>query len=670
MHDIPGLSDLAVVVTAGVVVMLVLSRLKLPSVTGLIVAGALVGPHGLSLVQHEEVLSALAEVGVVLLLFTIGLEFSLSRLRRIGKLVALGGGMQVGLTTAAVSGVAMLLDEPAPRAVLLGMVVALSSTAIVLRGLAERSETDAPHGRFIVGALIFQDLCVVPMVLLVPILAGEGEGHPAVALSLAAGKAAAVVVGTLLVWRFVVPRLFALVDASRSRELFLMTVVAVCIGTAWLTSLAGLSLALGAFLGGMVLADTAYNHRALGDILPLRDVLASLFFMSLGAMFDGRVLIEAPGATALMLCALLPLKGLVATVAAMVMRFPARAAWLAGAGLAQFGEFGFVLLLAGVAHGLVTEEQVRVLLAAGVISMTVTPLVVLAAPHISAGHRLLRPLERLLGARSIDEPDEADRRLRGHVVVAGYGPVGLQLARVFEQLSVRYVVLELNAETVREARRRGAPVYYADVTSSEALEHAQLPRAAALVLLINDPRATRLALATAQHVAPDVPVLVRTRYAGDRAALIAEGAAEVVSEELQGGFEVLARVLRKVGVPRNVADAHVASARVSAAEASRPTRLAPQWAEHLPELRRLSFDTFLVIETSHVAGRTLRQAGLRQKTGITLVAIRRGDELRDEVSPDEVVEVGDMLFLVGSEDGLCRASYLLQDGTVQDGCPV
>jgi CPA2 family monovalent cation:H+ antiporter-2 len=318
----------------------------------------------------------------------------------------------------------------------------------------------------------------------------------------------------------------------------------------------------------------------------------------------------------------------------------------------------------------VEGDQVRVLLAAGVISMTVTPLVIAVAPHISAGHRLLGPLERLLGARSIDEADEGVEALRGHVILAGYGPVGLQLTRVLEELSVRHVVLELNAETVREARKRGAPVYYADATSGEALQHAQLSHAAALVLLINDPRATRLALAAAQRVAPDVPVLVRTRYAGDRAALIADGAAEVVSEELQGGFEVLARVLRKVGVPRNVAEAHVASARVTASEPTRETRLARQRVEHVPELARLSFDTFLVIETSFAAGKTLQQVQLRQRTGTTLVALRRGDELRDEVTADHEITVGDMLFLVGSEDALCRASYLLQGGEVQQVCPV
>ncbi len=671
MHTVPGLGELAIVVAVGVVTVLALSRLRLPTVSGLIVAGALVGPHGLALVEHGELISALAEVGVVLLLFTIGLEFSLARLRRIAKLVAIGGGLQVGLTLAVVAGFAWWYGEPSSRAILLGMVVALSSTAIVLRGLTERNELDAPHGRFIVGALIFQDLCVVPMVLLVPILAGEGSGHPAVAVGLALGKAGGVVVATLVVARFVVPRLFVWVDASRSRELFLMAVVAICIGTAWLTSLVGLSLALGAFLAGLVLADTEYQHRALGDILPLRDVLTSLFFMSLGMMFDVRALIDGPGPVLLMLAALLVGKGAVATLAAMAMRFPARAAWLAGAGLAQFGEFGFVLLLAGIQHGLVDAERARVLLAAGVISMTVTPLVVKLAPHVSAGQRLLRPLERLLGAPGIDESaEERAEPLRGHVLLAGYGIAGQLLARSLRTLSVPHLVLELNAETVREARKRGEPVYYADVTSPEALEHAGLSRAAAMVLLINDPRAVRLAVTAAHTAAPNTPVVARARYLGERQGLLGLGATEVVAEEVEAGVEMLARVLRRVGVPRNVAAEHLVAARLETQAAERDHALPSRREGDLPELAGLQFETFIVRDVSHAAGRTLAQLELRRRSGATLVALRRGDALRDHVPPDEALAAGDVLFLVGSDDALCRASFLLEGGEVEVACPV
>src|SRR5687768_15738674 len=403
MH-VPLLDELAIVAALAVAVTVVLARLKLPTVAGLLLAGALLGSFGLRLVSEVHAIEVLAEVGVVLLLFSIGLEFSLARLRDIMRQVALGGFVQVGLTTAVTTGVAMALGQPFGRGLFYGFAFALSSTAIVLRALAERRELDAPHGRFIVGTLIFQDLCVVPMVLIVPLLnASASAGAAAVGVALAMGKAAIVVVGTIVVSRFVVPKVLGWVDASRSREVFLLAILGLCIGTAWLTSLAGLSLALGAFLGGMVVADTEYGHRAMGDILPLRDAFVSIFFVSLGMLFDVRVVAAHPSLVGALLAGFVLAKGALATLAAMAMRFPSRVAWLAGVGLAQFGEFGFVLTRLAQSHGVIDEDATAPLLAAGIGSMFLTPLLVRAAPHITAGERLLAPLEKLIGVRSIDE---------------------------------------------------------------------------------------------------------------------------------------------------------------------------------------------------------------------------------------------------------------------------
>lgn len=315
MGHVPLLDELAIVAALGVVVTVLLAKLRLPTVAGLLASGALVGPFGFGLAKSVHSIEVLAEVGVVLLLFSIGLEFSLARLRDIFRQVALGGALQVGLTCAVAAGVAVVLGEPLGRGVFYGFVFALSSTAIVLRALTERGELDAPHGRFIVGTLIFQDLCVVPMVLIVPLLRSDAAlGNVSLSLAMALGKALLVVIATVTVARLVVPRLLAWVDASRSREVFLLAILALCIGTAWLTSLAGLSLALGAFLGGMVVADTEYGHRAMGDILPLRDALVSVFFVSLGMLLDVRVIVGQPLLVAALLVGFLMVKGVVATL--------------------------------------------------------------------------------------------------------------------------------------------------------------------------------------------------------------------------------------------------------------------------------------------------------------------------------------------------------------------
>lgn len=656
METVPLLDELALIAVLAVAVTVVLSRLKLPTVAGLLAAGALLGPHGLALVREVHAIEVLAEVGVVLLLFTIGLEFSLTRLRDIFRQVALGGALQVGLTVAATAGVAVALGQPLRRGVFYGFVFALSSTAIVLRALGERRELDAPHGRFIVGTLIFQDLCVVPMVLIVPMLGQRGAGgSAAIGVAVAMGKAAAVVAATLLVARVAVPRVLGWVDASRSREVFLLAILGLCIGTAWLTSLAGLSLALGAFLGGMVVADTEFGHRAMGDILPLRDAFVSVFFVSLGMLFDVRVVVESPLTVLGLLAGFLVAKGLLATLAAMAMRFPSRVAWLAGVGLAQFGEFGFVLARLAQSHGVVDAATVRPLFAAGIASMFLTPLLVRAAPHMLAGERLLAPLERLIGVRSIDEADQGERALEGHVVIVGFGLAGRLAAEALTACEAPFVALELNAETVRRAKAEGLPVYYGDATSEEALGHAHLPRARLLVLLMNDPSAAERVLDTARRVAPEVPVFMRTRYLLERDALLKVGASDVVAEEVEGAAEMLARVLRALEQPRNVIDQSIERLRAATQASGRKATVPRPVLRDVRGLDELKIESVRVEPGSAADGASLAGLALRSRTGALAVGLRRAGALLEHVDPHLRFEPDDLVYLVGTNEHNRRA---------------
>jgi monovalent cation:H+ antiporter-2, CPA2 family len=666
------LSDLVMVSTVGVLAALALSRLRLPIVTGLLAAGAVVGPHGFGLVRDAHGIELLAEVGVVLLLFTIGLEFSLSRLARIGRLVAVGGALQVGLTTAAVTGLMVAFGHSVERGIFFGFLAALSSTAIVLRALGERGEMDAPHGRFIVGALIFQDLCVVPMMLLVPVLAGRGGSSPALAAGIALGKAALVVAATLVIARWLVPRAFAIVDRARSREIFLLAVCVVCLGTAWLTSLTGLSLALGAFLAGMVVADSDYAHRALSEMLPLRDLLTSIFFVSLGMLFDVRVLVQAPVAVSLVFGGLLVGKALIAAIACMAMRFPPRVAVLAGIGLAQFGEFGFVLAKVGGEMGLLPREEERVLLASAVLTMLVTPVAVRLAPRVAAGAERLRVLSRLIGATGIDEPSAEHAAMRDHVVVVGYGVAGRVLASALRDTGIPYLVLELNADTVRRARDGGEPVYYGDIASPESLAHAHAARARAIVLLINDPAAAERAVAAARAHAPETPTFVRTHFLRDAPRLRALGASEVVVEELESGVEMLTRVLRHAGASRDVIRARLEGARAATAkEASEPVHIR---RPSLTELGDVEMEGYTVTAGSAAEGRSLVELGLRAKTGASALALQRNGTVTEPVDPGERLETGDVLFVAGSGPALMKVAALLRSegiepATLSDSAP-
>lgn len=654
MSHIPFLEELVVVAGLAVLVALVLGRLRLPTITGLLIAGVVAGPHGLGLVQEREPIEVLAEVGVVLLLFGIGLELSLSRLRRIVRYLLVGGVIQVGGSFAVGLALGLAFGRDVASAFVLGCLFALSSTAIVLRLLGERRELDAPHGRFIVGVLIFQDLCVVPMVLLIPLLGGEADPLTrALDVGAALAKAAAVVVGVLVVARLVVPRALRWVAASRSRELFLLAVLTLCIGTAFLTSLVGLSLALGAFLGGVAVADTTYGHRALADVVPLRNAFMSLFFISLGMLLDPEIVMRRPLEVALLFGGFLGIKALFATVGALAMRFPARVAWLCAVGLAQFGEFGFVILRVAETHGLVAPEDSRAVIAAGILSMSVTPLLVGWAPRLTAGERLLAPVARLLTTGSLEDYPEVEDGLRDHAVVIGYGVSGQLMGQALSATGHRWVALELDADRVREAQARGRPVYYADATSPEALAHAGIEHAVVVAVMVDDPSAVPRILAAVEHQGPEATVLVRTHYLSRRDDLLRLGADEVVVEEVESGTEILARALRHLGVPPRVVRERLASVRRQTLRSARPPMPAAA------ALGRLRVDSVPLDEDSPAEGHSLVDLQLRRATGAVVFAIEREDELLQDDLADMALRPGDVLHLAGTEAALDAATEVL-----------
>jgi CPA2 family monovalent cation:H+ antiporter-2 len=656
VSEIAEFRDIVVVLGAALAAAVVLGRIRLPKIAGFIVAGALLGPSGLAAVEGDEEIARLAEVGVIFLLFTIGLEFSLTELRRIGRLAALGGALQVGLTAGAVVLFASLAGLPPAKGVFLGFLVALSSTAIVLRGLAERGETDAPHGGLIVGVLLFQDLCVIPMMLVTPMLAGGGGGG-ALAIPLALLKAAVVVVLAMLLARRVVPQILELVAHSRQRDLFLLAVVLVtaCIG--WLTSLAGLSLALGAFLAGVVLADTEYGHQALADVLPLRDLFASLFFVSMGMLLDVRTLLDQPGVILGALVALLLGKALIATLAGLVMRFPLRVALLAGVALSQVGEFSFVLAGLGGRLGLLVPAEMKLFLAASVLSMLVTPFALHLGPRLAAGAARLRALDRLLGIRE-EALGEAPPGIEGHVLILGYGVGGELLAETLRAAEVPYAVVDMNASRIRAARARGEPAFFGDVTSAEVLHRVRVHSARQVAVLINDPQATLRTVRVVRAANAEAPIVVRARYVADIPELVKAGATSAVAQEYEASLEVIGQVLRKAALPAPVVGARLEAARDRGAAAGWGVR-----AQRGPAaLGGLAVHTVGVHEGSWIVGRSLAESQLRSRSGATLIGLSRGDATAVHPSITEPLQAGDVLYLVGDDAQRAKALELLEKG--------
>ena len=647
------LEEITVIATVSVIVTLILGRLKLPVVAGLVLSGALVGPKALSLAHDPEAIEVIAEVGVIFLLFTIGLEFSLSRLKNIFRQVALGGLLQVGVTTLVTSLVCLSINLSIPEAIVYGFVFALSSTALVLRTLGERGELDAPHGRFIVGTLIFQDLCIVPMVLIVPLLInGLDKPETWQAIMLALVKAALVVVLLFAVSRKVIPLLFRWVNASRSNEVFILTVLCLCIGTAYLTSLTGLSLALGAFLAGMIVADTDFRHRAMGDILPLRDVFVSFFFVSLGMFFDFQLLAEKPVEVGLLLLAFIGGKGLFAILAASFMRFPPRAAWLAGVGLAQFGEFGFIILQLAIQEGVVIENEIGTLLNAGILSMFLTPLLVYKAPHFTAGERALDPLAKLLRARSAEELEDRTVGHSDHVVVIGYGLAGRLLTNSLSRLKIEAVALEMNSDNVELGRKLGDPVYYADATSEEALGHAHVESCRAIVIMINDNQAIERVISTIARMKVEAPVFVRTQYMRGSEKLQNELPVNIVASEVEGGLEILSLVLNQLQIPRNLIIREVDQAREETMHSDREYSSSPLPLEAHAGLKDLKVEKLIVTAKSRVAGQSPRNLDLAESTGVSILAVRRQDSLLVHRIADIIFEPEDLVYCLGSKQDM------------------
>lgn len=662
MVELVFLKDLVLVFGVSTLVVFLFHRLRQPTIVGFLVSGVLVGPFGLSLIADVHQVELLAEIGVVLLLFTIGLEFSVSKLNQMRHLVLGGGSLQVLGTILLVGGGAWLFGLPLSQAVFLGFLLALSSTAIVLKILMDRGEIDSPQGRFTVGILLFQDLCVVPMMLLTPLLSGKEAAGP-VAILLVLGKVALTVTLILILSRLLVPRFLYQVVKMRSPEIFIISIILICLGTAWATSQIGLSLALGAFLAGMVIAESEYSHQTLANILPLRDSFIGLFFVSVGMLMDVRILLNHPLAVAGTLSAILIGKTVVVVGSVLALGYPLRVAALVGFALAQVGEFSFVLSRVGWEWELITPEFNQYFLSASIISLLLTPFLIQISPKLAAGISRLQWLERWFPGRSFEELKPERVHLRDHVIIVGFGPTGQNLTRVMKATEIPYCILELNGETVRRMRARGEPIYYGDVASHEILKHLGIQQARSLVVAISDPASIRRAARQARELNPHLYIIVRTRYEAEIDELYRLGADEVVAEEFETSIELFARVLRRYHLPRTIIGEQVEKVRQEKYEMLRQLQTPPLAHADVARLfSQVDMETYLAQETGPTTGKTIGELHIRHRTGASVVAVIQNGRIWANPGPDHRVAAGQVLVLVGSRQQVESALVLLSTG--------
>ncbi|HET9530908.1 MAG TPA: cation:proton antiporter [Blastocatellia bacterium] len=655
MPHVPQLlNDLLVLLLASIPIAFIFSRMGLPVIVGFMITGVVIGPYGFKLIRDVEAVEALAEIGVVLLLFAIGLEFSLRRILEMKRMVFGGGGLQVGLTALAVIGAVLLLDRSVNQAVFFGFLFALSSTALVLKSYMDRAELDSPHGRGGVGILLFQDLCVVPMMLMVPVLSGR-EGSGPVTIILKLGAALLAVAAIIFTARIVIPRALYHIVRLRSSEVFIIFIVLVSLGTSWITSQFGLSLALGAFIAGLVLSESEYSHQIVADVLPFRDVFNSVFFISIGMLLSVSFLFSHVAAILALVAALVLGKTLIILIVIRLLGNSLRVAAMIGVALAQIGEFSFILAKVGVGEGLLSGDDYQRFLAAAIISMIATPVLIKAAPRIGYA------VQAALSPDSLLEPtmigfDPKQHKLSGHVVIVGYGLNGRNVSRVLARINIPYVVLELNADTVRDAVERDEPILYGDSTRQEVLHRAELERARVIVLAISDPIATRRTVALARRLNPDIHIIVRTRYMSELPDLYKLGADQVIPEEFETSIEIFSRVLREYGVARNVIQREVEGIRREGYQMLRqPAGPVIEVSDLAEALGTASTETMFIQSGSPAIGRTLGELDLRKQTGATVIAAIRAGHSEINPGPGFKFEPDDIIVLLGSPEEIEQA---------------
>jgi len=637
------LRDIVIVMAASLVAVGLLGRLRVPSVVCFLLAGLLVGPHGTALIASQDASRQLGEIGVVFLLFTVGLQFSVGDLLRLRSYVLLGGGLQVLLTVALVAVPARAMGLTLGQATFLGYMVAQTSTTVLLRVLTDRGEVGAPHGRFGLGVSIAQDLSVVPAILFLPLWAGTASETGAAwgALALTALQLA----GLALAARYLVPWFLERVVRTRSREAFTLATLVGALGTAWLCGLVAGSAPLGAFLAGIVLAGSPYAHQALSEITPLKDALGSLFFASVGMMVDPAAWAQSPLLSLGLVVGAVALKLFTGALPALALRLGPRGMVLGSAGVAQVGEFSFVLAAAGAQHGLFPEVLQAQFVSVAVLSMALSP-------------GLVRALSALADRRGLRAPSAGPAGtalppLDDHVVLVGYGVTGRNVGRVLLRHRVPHAVIDLNPATVREVKGLVPHAAYGDATQEGMLRHMAIEHARALVIAIPDPAAARQIVAVARKLRPDLYIAVRTRLLAEVDALRALGAQDVVSEEFETSLELAGRALAAYGISDRLVAREKARIRRERYAALLDGALPPAPAEDLDTLlAEADVSTLVVAPGSAVVGRSLRALDVRQRTGAMVIAHTRDGSTRASPDPEVPLAVGDRLAVMGTPEAI------------------
>lgn len=650
MHEFIIIKDIVLILLVSIPVIAIFKRIQLPSIVGFLIAGMILGPYGFQIITSLDEIEIMAEIGIILLLFSIGLELSLKELLNIKKILIIGGGLQVLLTIIFSTAIIYLIGLSIKESVFLGMLISLSSTAIVLKLLADKGELDSPHGRISLGILIFQDLAIVPLFLFVDLLGTPDKiGVTEVLIRMLTAFGAVAVI--LIAAKYLAPPLLYRLAKLRMKEIFTVGIILIILGTAYLTFSLGLSFALGAFIAGLIFSESEYSYQIVADILPLRDAFNSIFFVSVGLLLNVAFVLEYPLYVVLSAIGVLALKALIIISIVMLLKYPVRVAVLAGIGLAQIGEFSFILAEHGMSLNIISSDYSNIFISSTIITMILTPTLIRLAPKLadqSAKIELVKKRRKKL------EP------LIDHVVVAGFGLNGKNLAHVLKVTGTKYMVIEINPDTVKEESAKGENIIFGDITKEEILLNAHIKTAKIIVIAISDPASSRRALKLAKELNPNIRAIVRTRFMRETDDLIKIGADIVIPEEFETSIQIFRKVLEQYHIPLNVIMQQVNLLRGESYKYLRYDDSSTQIFDNIDEIlsTRLT-DTFYIRNDNVYAGKTIGEINLRQKTDATIIAIVREGTTISTPTAQDIIKPNDTIVITGTHQALDKAFELL-----------
>ena len=663
--EIPILKDIVIILGLSIFIILLFQKIKVPSLLGFLLAGIIAGPYAFNLISSQHEVELLSEIGIIFLLFIIGIELSLKGLAAIKKTILIGGGMQVGGTILITAAVSYFLGIPLNSGVFIGFLFALSSTAIVLKILQEKGEVTSPHGRVAVAILIFQDIIVVPMMLLTPLLAGKSDNiWETVGILLIKIIGVGIVIFLLAI--YIVPRIFKMVVKTKNRELFILTTIVFCFAVAWLTSSVGLSLALGAFFAGLIISESDYSHQATANVLPFREIFISFFFISVGSLLNLNFFINNILYILLLVVGVILLKMIIIAITVLSLKYPARTVFMTVFALFQVGEFSLLLSTVGVQNDLLPENVYQYFLAISIITMGLTPFLMNLAPRIT--YFLVKlPVpanvrKRLNNVKRVHQNQQTpEKELSDHLVIIGYGINGKNISKAAKNAKIPYIIVDLEPDSFHDAKIGGEPIVFGDATNPVILKHVHVQEARVVVIAISDPDATKKIINGIRELSQTACVIVRTRYVKEIEENIRLGADEVIPEEFETSIEIFSRVLRKYLIPHNEIQDFINQVRSSDYEMLTTIKEGP----HTPAYQHLNIPNKEIVTISvqqgsnSIVNKTIEESGIGKNYGVTILAIRRGTTYLTEINPQTLIKQGDFLYLFGAPSNINNLNQIL-----------